>query len=217
MSKRLRCVDGVGVAPVRLNVGGKIFDVSMETISSFQYIQGRLSNNFQSSLDEIGQLYIDRCPELFAVLLQSVRSLTRPRQQYVRERKRDLLSECQFYGVSDWLTQSILGNTASVFFREEDRGITALESSSDMDLLDPFKIDFAVKSSSSLEMTVLLEDQFPRAKFDCPSAEVLFQRLDDLTHGVMRKIGVPGVIAAGGAVTHALAGSCGAFTDVRDL
>ena len=33
----------------------------------------------------------------------------------------------------------------------------------------------------------------------------------------MRKIGVPGVIAAGGAVTHALAGSCGAFTDVRVL
>ena len=79
-----------------MNVGGKIFDISMETINSFQYLQARLGDNFQSPLDEAGQLFVDRCPQLFEVLLQSVRSLTRPRQRYILERKPDLLAECEF-------------------------------------------------------------------------------------------------------------------------
>jgi len=71
----------------------------METINSFQYLQARLCDNFQSPLDEAGQLFVDRCPQLFEVLLQSVRSLTRPRQRFILERKRDLLAECEFAGV----------------------------------------------------------------------------------------------------------------------
>jgi len=92
MAKRLRCYE----KPIRLNIGGKIFDVSMDTINSFQYLQARLGDNFQSPLDNDGQLFVDRCPQLFEVLLQSVRSLTRPRQRYILERKRDLLAECEF-------------------------------------------------------------------------------------------------------------------------
>ena len=84
-----------------------------------------------------------------------------------------------------------------------------------MELLDPFKIEFTPMSASNLDMTVLCQDTFPRAHFDCPSAEVLMQRLDDLTKGFMSKIAaVPGIIAAGGAVAHALAGCHGTFTDV---
>ena len=217
MAKRLR-VDAVPIASaIRLNVGGKVFDVTMETINSFQYLQARLGQNFRPSVDAAGELFVDRCPELFEVLLQSVRSLTRPRQSYIMERKRDLLAECDFYGVSDWLPQSILGNTASVFFRPEDRAIAAAECAGEMDLLDPFKTVFVSKIAPSFDMTVLLAERFPRANFDCPSAEVLLQRLDSLTKGVMSKIDVPGVIAAGGAVAHALAGCHGACTDVRAL
>ena len=95
MAKRLRCYRESNEKPIRLNVGGKIFDVSMETINSFQYLQARLGDNFQSSLDEAGHLFVDRCPQLFEVLLQSVRSLTRPRQRFILERKRDLLAECE--------------------------------------------------------------------------------------------------------------------------
>ena len=217
MAKRLR-VDAVPIASaIRLNVGGKVFDMTMETINSFQYLQARLGQNFRPSVDAAGELFVDRCPELFEVLLQSVRSLTRPRQSYIMERKRDLLAECDFYGVSDWLPQSILGNTASVFFRPEDRAIAAAECAGEMDLLDPFKTVFVSKIAPSFDMTVLLAERFPRANFDCPSAEVLLQRLDSLTKGVMSKIDVPGVIAAGGAVAHALAGCHGTCTDVRAL
>jgi len=99
MAKRLRCYGKSNGKPIRLNVGGKIFDVSMETINSFQYLQARLGDNFQSSLDEAGHLFVDRCPQLFEVILQSVRSLTRPRQRYILERKRDLLAECEFGSV----------------------------------------------------------------------------------------------------------------------
>ena len=83
-----------------------------------------------------------------------------------------------------------------------------------MDLLDPFKIDVAPVSASNLDMAVLCQDTFPRARFDCPSAEVLLQRLDDLTKGVISKIAVPGVLVAGGCVAHAIAGCRGTFTDV---
>lgn len=96
MAKRLRCYGSSNEKHIRLNVGGKIFDIGMETINSFQYLQARLGDNFQSPLNEDGQLFVDRCPDLFAVLLQSVRSLTRPRQRYILEHKQDLLAECEF-------------------------------------------------------------------------------------------------------------------------
>jgi len=119
--------------------------------------------------------------------------------------------------VSDWLPQSILGNTGSVFFRPEDRAIAAAECAADMELLDPFQISFESMRASNLDMAVLLEDQYPRPRFDCPSAEVLLQRLDDMTNGVMSKIAVPGVIVAGGALAHAVAGCHGTFTDVPSM
>jgi hypothetical protein len=96
MVKRLRHSDASNERPIRLNVGGRMFDVSMDTINSFQYLQARLSDNFQSSFDEAGHIFVDRCPELFEVLLQSIRSMTRPRQRYIVEWKRDLLTECKF-------------------------------------------------------------------------------------------------------------------------
>ena len=217
MAKRLQVDAALIASPIRLNVGGKVFDVSMETINAFQYLRARLGQNFRPPVDATGELFVDRCPELFEVLLQSVRSLTRPRQSYIVERKRDLLAECDFYGVSDWLPQSILGNTASVFFHPEDRAIAAAERAGEMDLLDPFKNVFVPKHAPNLDMTVLLVDRFPRANFDCPTAEVLLQRLDNLTKGVMSQIDVPGVIAAGGAVAYALTGCHGTCTDVRAL
>ena len=121
----------------------------------------------------------------------------------------------RFYGVNEWLPQSIRGITASVFFRPEDRAIAAAEVASRMELLDPFKIEFTSVSDFNLDMAVLCQDRFPRAHFDCPSAEVLMQRLYDLTKGFMSKIAaVPGILAAGGAVAHAVAGCHGTFTDI---
>ena len=215
MTKRLRCDAVPSENPIRLNVGGKIFDVSRETANTFQYLRECLGDNFRRTVDATGELFVDRCPELFEVILQSVRSLTRPRQSYIMEHKRDLLAECDFYGVSDWLPQSILGNTASVFFLPEDRAIAAAERAGAMELLNPFETVFVSKNALDLGMTVLLEDRFPRANFDCLSAEMLLQRLDNLTKGVMSQIAVPGVIAAGGAVAYALAGCHGTCTDVR--
>ena len=215
MAKRLRS-NAVSIEmPVRLNVGGRIFDVNMETINAFQYLQARLSENFRSPVGETCELFVDRCPELFQVLLQSVRSLTRPRQSYILEHKRDLLAECDFYGVSDWLPQSILGHTASVFFPPEDRAIAAAENRAETELIDPFESGFAVKDASDFGMTVLLEDRFPRARFDCANAQVLLQRLDNLTKGLISKLNIPGIIVAGGSVVNAMAGLHGICSDVR--
>ena len=96
MAKRLRCYFGCDTKPIRLNVGGRIFDISLETANSFQYLQARLGDNFHSPLDELGEVFVDRCPQLFQVILQSVRTLTRPRQHHILERKCELLAECEF-------------------------------------------------------------------------------------------------------------------------
>ena len=96
MAKRLRCYIGSDEKPIRLNVGGRIFDVSLETANSFQYLKARLGDHFHSPGDELGQVFVDRCPQLFQVILQSVRTLTRPRQEYILGRKCDLLAECEF-------------------------------------------------------------------------------------------------------------------------
>jgi hypothetical protein len=117
--------------------------------------------------------------------------------------------------VSDWLPQSISGNTASVFFRPEDRAIAAAEIECRMELLDPFTIDFTPLSTLSHDITVLCQDRFSRAHFNCPSGDVLLQRLDDMTMGVISNIApIPGVFAAGGAVAYAIAGCRGTFTDI---
>ena len=214
MSKRMRKTTIADNACITLNIGGRSFKVCMKTLESFHYFQSRLGKHFRSSLDDAGELFVDRCPVLFEVLLQSVRSLTRPRQLLVSERKRDLLAECDFYGVSDWLPQCILGNTPSVFFRPEDRAIIQAELGAEINLFDPFTVTFTSKNAFDVGMVVLLDDQFPRSSFNCATAEVLLQRLDNLTKGVMSKICIPGVIVAGGIVAHALSGCHGSYGDV---
>ena len=128
MAKRLRCFGASIEKPIRLDVGGRIFDVGMETINSFQYLQARLGDNFQSPLNEAGELFVDRCPELFEVLLQSVRSLTRPSQRHILERKPDLLAECEFADVflrrparypksSRWQCRLMTASRSSIYAR----------------------------------------------------------------------------------------------------
>ena len=60
-------------AMVSLNVGGKHFDSSPDTLIQAQYFEPYLRGRLQHSADPRGRLFVDRDPELFAVLLQFLR------------------------------------------------------------------------------------------------------------------------------------------------
>ena len=77
---------------VRLNVGGKRFDVSLQTANAFGYLRGMLAWGTQEQ-DE-GGIFVDRDPALFEILLQCVRTFARPPQREIDNRKDELLSEC---------------------------------------------------------------------------------------------------------------------------
>ena len=60
-----RCNDSI----VKLNVGGRVFHSTRHTLSLCDYFRIVLDGPFQNGTDEHGRLFIDRSPELFAIIL----------------------------------------------------------------------------------------------------------------------------------------------------
>ena len=81
-------------AIVRLNVGGRLFATSRDTLTKCAYFDPFLAGRFPHATDDSGALLIDRSPELFRILLQYMRAGTVPPQFALRTLKHDLLSEC---------------------------------------------------------------------------------------------------------------------------
>ena len=79
------------------------------------------------STDPKGRLFIDRDPELFAVLLQFLRAHTLPPQSYVKTHRQALLEECKFFQITH-LEHYLCGYTSKFDLRLEDRQIKERES-----------------------------------------------------------------------------------------
>ena len=65
-----RCNDSI----VKLNVGGRVFHTTTHTLSLCDYFKIVLDSPLQHGTDEQGRLFIDRSPELFAMILQFLRT-----------------------------------------------------------------------------------------------------------------------------------------------
>ena len=63
---------------VKLNVGGRAFHTTKDTLSLCSYFQPVLDGRLPHGKDDHGRLFIDRSPELFAILLQFLRTCQRP-------------------------------------------------------------------------------------------------------------------------------------------
>ena len=109
-------------AVVPLNVGGKSFDTTHDTLAKASYFLPYLEGQFiamyqhttttalrppivspisfqgrlEHSVDDQGRLFIDRDPQLFAVVLQFMRASTTPPQSLIRANRESLLEECRF-------------------------------------------------------------------------------------------------------------------------
>ena len=216
MALKRRRAEGDKDEPVKLNVGGKRFDVSLQTLNAFGYLRARLDGGFALETDECGCVFVDRDPALFEILLQSVRTLSRPPQHEVDARKQSLLAECAFYCVDSWLVESIMGRIAGFFMRHEDRAIRFAERTNDAELLDPFRATFEYRPTTDLGPALLQpESDDERPRVDCENATALKDRLNALTRGLVDEVaGTSGLLIAGGSVVDALTGNHRRCTDV---
>ena len=145
MAKRVRTC---GI--VKVNVGGERFDLSLQTANSFGYIRACLNDAFINEVDEQGYIFIDRDPSIFKILLQSIRSHSRPLQRFINENKQDLLCECDFLCTDKLLIDMIKGNIGGFFMRSGDRKIRVDEENMDAGVFDLFECDFKPRLATEL-------------------------------------------------------------------
>ena len=177
--------------------------MSLQTANSFGYIRAYLNKNFTSMLDEQGYIFIDRDPSIFKVLLQSIRSYSRPLQRFINENKQHLLCECDFVCVDTWLIDLIKGNIGGFFMRVEDRKIRFDENNMDLGVFNPFDCDF--KPRLTLELGPILLQKKHQIRITCGNVETLKERLDILTNGLITELAfIQGLLIAGGCIVHAL-------------
>lgn len=201
--KRQRLECPTSCVRVKLNVGGKRFDISQETLVAFGYLHARIVNEQTEADDEI---FVDRDPLYFQILLQAIRNFSRPSQKDIVAHKQHLLAECAFYCINDWLTETIIGKISCHHMRLQDQQIRTGEISGDFEIVDPFQVTFERGNASDLG-TVLFQSNGDCPGFDCENLEVLKSRLDVLSGGLLRKLhGTQGILIAGGAVVSALQG-----------
>ena len=120
MKRRKLCKPPCRASVVRLNVGGRAFDTTRETLVGCDFFRPILDGNIGSAVDVNGRVFVDRSPELFAVLLQFLRSCQRPALDLVD--KHALLNECKFFGC-EWLAQILRGEISPYDIRAEDRAL----------------------------------------------------------------------------------------------
>ena len=95
---------------MRLDVGGKIFQTSRETLSASGFFASLLDFDGDGDLDKEGNIFVDRDPELFQVILNCLRTAQRPNQRIIDLWKNELLAECRFYATEN-VAARIMGRT----------------------------------------------------------------------------------------------------------
>ncbi|KAI1697601.1 BTB/POZ domain-containing protein [Ditylenchus destructor] len=83
---------------VRLNVGGKLFQTTKDTLSQYpeSFLARMVNGDLQSEKDETGAFLIDRDPEHFRVILNYLRS---PVLECNKNVLKELLREADFYNI----------------------------------------------------------------------------------------------------------------------
>lgn len=210
-SNMKRTCDGqMRAAIIRLNVGGRYFDTTKETLSMSSFFDALLGGRMGHSVDDQGRLFIDRSPDLFMHILQFMRTTQCPNQQFVRKHKQALLEECDYFGL-DWMTHKIRGEISPYDLRLADRELRDKEKQADPNdyqLIDLFKVDTSPLDPLKLILPILPESKAKRATIK-GGLEDFLSSFDQITCGLRTLLqGVKGIAFAGGSV-------CGALTDTQ--
>ena len=212
MKRRKLCNPQCRASVVRLNVGGRAFDTTRETLVGCEFFRPILDGNLGTAVDINGRIFIDRSPDLFAVVLQFLRSCQRPLLDRVD--KHALLNECNFFGC-EWLAQIIRGEISHYDLRAEDRALRDKEREDLSDLaayklIDVHLAESSVKPFGDLQIPVLALSNIMRPEL-FGTCRDFHKRLNSFSGGLLDDLAaIQGICIAGGSFLSALVkGSAG--------
>ena len=161
--------------------------------------------------DVNGRLFIDRCPELFAVLLHFLRTRQRPPES-VLANKWALLGECDFFGCDSFATV-LRGEVSPFDLRPEDRALRQREHDARYDasatqLIDVFTADTTLRRRGDLQIPIIELSNAGRPEVLGKFSD-FYNRLNSC--GIVEELSdIPGLVIAGGAILSSLVrGSAG--------
>ena len=173
-------------AIVRLNVGGKLFDTTKDTLANCNYFLPCFEERLDHAADEDGRLFLDRSGDYFAHLLHFMRTTVSPNWTYVNENKHALIEECRYYGL-EYMQHRIRGETSPYDLRPQDRKLKEQEavamqnSNADM-LIDVFDVEMTAADPEDLQLP-LLPAQAARASVK-GAREDFLDRIGKLSRGM---------------------------------
>ena len=195
-------------ASIRLNVGGRVFQTTPDTLSACDYFQPLLQGRMAHGTDGRGRLFLDRNPDLFAALLQFLRTRQRPPES-VLANKFALLCECNFFGCEAF-AQVLRGESSPFDLRPDDRALRLREQEARRDacmyqLLDIFSVDTAARPREELQIPILELSSIAPPELVGGCFGEFYKRLDSLSGHLIEDLSsIPGLIIAGGAILSAL-------------
>ncbi len=195
---------------IRLNVGGRRFETSRPTLVGIPYFEPLIAGRFAHDVDNSGCVFVDRSGDLFAAILQFLRSGQRPAEPILARHATTLLDECAFYGI-DSLAQKIRGETCPLDLLLSDRRLREKEMMARNDpaayekemLIDVHAVETTPLPREALELPLLLTQEAKPVMQG--SFEDFHRRLDVFSGGLLKELaGIPGLVIAGGSVIGAL-------------
>ena len=215
MKKRKLSATRSNASIVKLNVGGRVFHTTRHTLSLCEYFKIVLDGPLQHGTDEQGRLFIDRSPELFAIILQFLRTPQRPAA--VTD-KHALIHECGFFGL-EWLAQILRGEISPYDLRPADRLLRQEEGQARRDtskyqLIDVFSADTTVRPREDLQIPLLNLNKIARPQV-AGTFKDFYRRLDVFSGFLISELAaIPNLVIAGGSILSALVNGSAGDLDV---
>ena len=206
---------GITPAVLRINVGGRVFETTLDTLAGVEYFRALCS--FSGNVPGRGpsnEIFIDRCPRLFEIILQALRTFQRPDPHLVHEFGARLINECRYFGIN-WLEGDVAGNIGTWHLRPRDRILQEQELAGCVRVVGVFADKFEKEPAQHLELPLLFDRRRRPAPQLAASMEVALNRLNEFSKGLVGKLtGIDGIVLAGGAVVNSLVSDVWLGTDL---
>ena len=139
---------------VRLNVGGKLFETTRETLRGSGFFASLLEFG-GGDKDEAGNIFVDRNGDHVAVILECLRTSRRPPQRIISLHKRALLDECELY-IADVVRARISGQTVDADLSPYCKLIASEEAEGSASMVNVFEAGLRKKDVAHLQLPPLL-------------------------------------------------------------
>ena len=157
-----------------------------------------------------GYMFVDRSGDMFALILQFMRTKQRPSQVILSKYSDMLIAECEYYGL-DSMIEVIRGHTCSLYLRYCDRELRDNEAAAREDvslyektmLLDVHATDSTFIGRESMELPLLLTDMPPPTIQG--GLQDFIERLNNFSGMLLDDLrDIKGLVFAGGSVLGSL-------------